>query len=202
MGLEYTTKLLVHGTILDNEGKKMSKSVGNVIDPLDQVSKHGLDAVRYYTLAGLSTTENAKWDENELKNRFNSEICNDWGNLVSRVLHLVDTKLNGEVEQPADDFYNFLNTRFKGIDKSWYELNVKDALSQTNKIVGFANIYINENKPWSETDPAKVKEILSNLYYLIQVISYFYHPVFPHKRELVDKAITDKKKVILFEKLQ
>jgi methionyl-tRNA synthetase len=91
-GIKKSDKLLVHGTILDKDGKKISKSIGNVIDPFDQLQKWGLDAVKYYSLAGLSTYSDSNWNEDELVRLFNNEICNYWGNLVARTLQLDDTK--------------------------------------------------------------------------------------------------------------
>lgn len=199
--LEYkhTTKILVHGTILDSDGRKMSKTLGNVIDPIEQLEKYGLNAVRYYTLAGLNTTDNSNWDEDILITQFNSEICNDWGNLISRVLHLIDTKVDKTYEDighiPTD--FTLITNRYQAeIHELWNSLKIKDALFKTNELVKLGNKYINDEKPWNNEN---YLIILNNLYHLVATVGELYKPVFPHLD--INKIITDKKKVILFEKL-
>lgn len=192
-------KILVHGTILDKHGKKMSKTEGNVVDPIEQLEKYGLDAVRYYALAGLNTTDNSAWDEDKLIAQFNAEMCNDWGNLVSRVLHLVDIKLNGNTNTPTNEFKGIVDNLEYEVKTLWEEFKIKEALQKTNEIVKFANKYANDEKPWnSET----FEKSLSNLYYLLEVVSKLYSFVFPHKDGIMKQALQDKKKVILFAKLE
>ena len=204
LGYKNTDTVFIHGTILDKDGKKMSKTLGNVIDPFDQLEKYGLDAVRYYTLAGLNTTDNSNWDETILVNQFNSEVCNDFGNLVSRVLHLIDTKLNGElIDISTLEIKALINpiiliNEYEGnILHLLDDLRIKEALQLTNELVKFGNKYINDEKPWSNENYG---ETLSILYYLLQKIAPFYNIVFPYKN--IQALIEDKKKVILFTKLK
>jgi methionyl-tRNA synthetase len=195
-----TDKILIHGTILDNYGRKMSKTLGNVIDPIEQLDKYGLNPVRYYTLAGLNTTDNSNWDENVLVTQFNSEVCNDWGNLVSRVLHLVDTKIDKTYTDFGliqNDFTKATNKHEEEIIKLWLSLKVKDALIKTNELVKIGNKYINDEKPWSNEN---FTDVLSNLYHLICTVGNLYKPVFPYID--IDSILSDKKKVILFDKLK
>lgn len=195
-----TTKILVHGTILDSYGRKMSKTLGNVIDPIEQLEKYGLNAVRYYTLAGLNTTDNSNWDEDILVTQFNSEICNDWGNLVSRVLHLIDTKVDksyNDLGLIPTDFTLITNRYETEIVNLWQSLRIKDALIKTNELVRLGNKYINDEKPWGNEN---YLVILNNLYHLIGTVGNLYKPVFPHID--INQVIQDKKKAILFEKLK
>lgn len=196
-GIHNTNKLLVHGTILDKDGRKISKTLGNVIDPIDQLEKYGLDAVKYYSLCGLSTYSDSGWNESELKILFNNDICNDWGNLVSRTLHLIDTK-SVEIIQPTSHFKNVVDERYDNVESIWFDFRVKDALQKTNEIVKIGNKYINDEKPWNNDN---YSEILNNLYYLITKVNKLYDPVFPNKCKVTDEAIKNKKKVILFDKI-
>ena len=197
-----TNKLLVHGTIVDSNGKKMSKTEGNVIDPIEQLNKYGLDAVRYYALAGLSTYSDSSWNEEDLRLKFNADICNSWGNFISRVLHLMDTKCEGEYfTSVTPDFFKVLKDGEKNITDLWNKFQIKEALAKTAELVSYGNKYINDHKPWSETDPERVKRILSDCYHLIWTVSRLYVPVFPNKAEIIDKALRERKKVILFEKI-
>ena len=196
-GIKKSDKLLVHGTILDKDGKKISKSIGNVIDPFDQLQKWGLDAVKYYALAGLSTYSDSNWNEDELVRLYNNEICNDWGNLVARTLHLVDTKSIGPNFVP-NDFIDNVDKLVSEVNDLWSQFKVREALQKTNEIVKIGNKYINDEKPWVNPN---YNIILSNLYYLIKEVNKLYYPVFPDKCDETSIAILNKKKVILFSKI-
>jgi methionyl-tRNA synthetase len=201
LNIKKTDKLLVHGTILDKSGKKMSKTLGNVVDPFEQLDKYGLDAVRYYALAGLNTYSDSGWSETELVNLFNSDICNDWGNLISRTLHLCDTK-SVEIKVQDNPFKIEIDKRVEEVNQLWSEFRIKEALVKTNQIVKYANGYINDTQPWSKIhNPEITTEILNNLHYLISEVNKLYLPVFPGLYPTIVVALNELKKVILFEKL-
>lgn len=198
-GIKKSDKLLVHGTILDKDGRKISKTLGNVIDPIDQLEKYGVNAVRYYTLAGLNTYSNSSWNEEDLKSIWNSDIVNDWGNLVSRVLHLVDIKCGGEVKYlPSDEYFSQTSKIFNEAKINWSNFKVKEALQKTNELVKFANKYINDIKPWASEN---YELELSNLYHTLKDINILYKPVFVDKYDEVERAIKIGKKQILFNKI-
>jgi methionyl-tRNA synthetase len=202
LGHKNTDKILVHGTILDSYGRKMSKSEGNVIDPFEQLEKYGINAVRYYSLAGLNTTENSNWDEDVLIQLYNSHVCNDWGNLISRVLHLIDTKTDSSkiTGENITEHFNSLFSIYKlqdEISDSWERLSIKEALEKTNQLIKVGNKYINDEKPWALED---CSEVLNNLYYIIKFVGNIYKSVFPNVD--IDTVISNKKKVILFEKIK
>lgn len=199
-GIKKTDKLLVHGTVLDKDGQKISKSVGNVIDPIEQLDKYGVDAVRYYTLIGLNTYDNSSWIEDDLKSLWNSQIVNDWGNLVSRVLHLIDIKCGGVVKYlPEPDFNNTINTYKDEVSNLWDNFKVRDALLKTNELVKLGNKYINDVKPWASTT---FDAELSNLVALIKTVNVLYVPVFGTQRSNEFVRIIDAgKKEILFNRI-
>ena len=197
LDIKKTDKLLVHGTILDKDGRKISKTLGNTIDPIEQLEKWGIDAVRYYTLAGLSTFSDSSWNEDDLVRIFNSDICNDWGNLVTRTLHLVDIK-SANTDNIDIKFKNNIDMLLNDAENLWSNFSIKEALQKTNEIVKIGNKYINDEKPWSSDN---YNTTLSNLYYLLKKVNDLYLPVFPTVYSICDKAIVDRKKVILFNKL-
>jgi methionyl-tRNA synthetase len=204
-GIPQTDRLLVHGMVLDDQGRKMSKTVGNVIDPMEQIEKYGLDAVRYYTLAGLSTTHDSAWSEHELKVRFNSEICNDWGNFISRVLHLIDTKCGGQIGftdyHIEPEVHQRVGKAYEEVDYLWSVFRIKEAIQKTNELIAFGNKYINDRKPWAEKEQDKINSILTNCYMILATGYKLYFPVFPHKSDKLKEAMDSKKKVILFDKI-
>lgn len=189
LGLVQTDTLLVHGTILDKDGKKISKSVGNVIDPIDQIKKYGVDAVRYYFLKGISTFGDSNWDESRLVEIHNSDLADNYGNLISRVLHLI--KIKGYKKQdPEKNYKEKLDKRIEDIQlKLKGSYNIQNYLSGIVEILKGANRYINEEEPWKSDKP----NVLFNLYYCISGITELYRPVFGDTKTNI--VLTDIKKV-------
>lgn len=197
LGKKNTDKIIVHGTILDKDGRKISKTLGNVVDPIEQVEKFGVYPIRYYTLAGLNTYTNSCWSEEELIRLWNTEIVNDWGNLVSRVLHLIDLK--GSNRLTDDSFNESLNVYVDEVKSLWESFKVKEALQKINEIVRFGNKYINDNKPWSSST---YEVELANLQTLLITVNNLYTPVFGFdKTNEIHTLINNGKKIILFNKL-
>lgn len=196
LDLPLTDTLLVHGTVLDKNGQKMSKSTGNTVCPMEQVSKWGIDAVRYHLVVGLDTTANSSWDENRVVEKFNSDLCDDWGNLVARTLHLCDLKGCGD--SPEKGFKDYVDGEISGILHTFDELDIHRAYVDLNHLVKFGNRYINQEKPWSSEVPGLV---LSNLLYLLKEVNEVYSYVIPDTTERARDAIRDREKVILFNKL-
>jgi len=197
--ISFTKKLLVHGTITDSNGNKMSKTEGNVIDPISQLNKFGLDAVRYYILAGLNTTANNSWSELDLINLFNSDVVDGVGNLIARTLHLIDIN-NVEVIEPSALFKDYIDDILIDSRKQLDNYEIKDGIKTANEVVRYCNTYIIEKKPWS--DPVNSEEVLSNLYYALTAIADFYQPIFPNRYKDITDALKGKKKAILFAKIK
>ena len=129
-----------------------------------------------------------------------AELADDFGNLIARALHLIDTK-NVEINsERCDDV--FLKEVYKQIEKAkslWDNFEINQALKETNYIVKSANKYINDTKPWNSENYG---QILNSLYQVLIELSKLYMPVLSSKtNEVICSAIKNKKKVIIFEKL-
>ena len=125
IGLPFTKHLLVHGTILDSEGRKMSKSLGNVISPLNQYEKYGSDVCRFYMLGGLHTYEKCSYREEDLKSSYNTFLANNYGNLLSRLVHLA-TQKQIDILDPSkvqDDLRNKINDMKHKVEAALKVLN-------------------------------------------------------------------------------
>jgi len=204
--VKHTGALLCHGTILDKEGKKMSKTVGNVIDPIDQLNKYGVDAVRYYALAGLQVYGNSGWDEDQLVRLYNAHLADNYGNLLTRVVHLINLK---ETES-ADFRYDWSDD--KKIDKQlfqihidtvkelWNNYDVSTALHKLNDILKLANQYITEKAPWSK-DAKDVGVTLATLYWVLEQATLLYLPVIPHRGKQALDSLYCLRKEIVFPKI-
>lgn len=208
--IKKTDKLLVHGTILDSNGRKMSKSEGNVVDPIDQLEKYGVEAVRYYALAGLRTYGNSSWDEQQLVELHNSHLSDDFGNLVARVTHLAGKYLEEGKDNPnveldysyveEDSFCSFFNLEVDRVKELWDAYKVSEALELTNKLVKSLNKYINDEQPWKSLESGW--SVILELHYAINKINELYYPVIPGKVGEVRTALRECKKSIIFPKIE
>lgn len=195
--LKNTEHLIVHGTILDANGDKIGKSNDNVIDPLEQVEKYGIEAVRYYLLSS-STTGNIHWDEEKLVKNYNNHIVNDFGNLVTRVLHLIDQK-EVNVIKATEEFSNIVEENKQLINKSISNgFNIHEYCSRLNQLTKYGNQYINDTTPWKLSDPSQE---LSNLHHLLSELNELYSPIIPSKHETIKQSLIEKKKQIIFNRI-
>jgi methionyl-tRNA synthetase len=198
----HTNALLCHGTILDKSGQKESKSVGNVTDPIEQLNKYGVDAVRFYAISGLQTYGNSSWDEEQLVNLYNSHLANNYGNLLTRVVHLINlynVDVNAELPNEYEKIFHGEVVSVKFL-YDIYELS--DAMGALNDLCTKANQYIVKHEPWSkghETDRRAF--ILRTLYMVLTEITHCYLPVIPNKANEALSSLRSLEKAILFPKL-
>ena len=90
--LPHTKKLLRHGMVLGSDGRKMAKTLGNIVSPFEQAEKYSAEIVRFYLLAGISTFADGAYKEDDLVNMYNARLANNYGNLLNRVIHLANAK--------------------------------------------------------------------------------------------------------------
>lgn len=209
--IKNTSKLLCHGTILDKDGVKMSKTMGNVIDPIEQVQKYGIDAVKYYSLAGLNIYSDSSWNENDLVNLYNSHLADDYGNLVCRVITLIQKGLkeNELIGDPKivldhkliedDKIAVLIREQVSELKDLWDNLRITEALTETNKLVKWCNKYINDTEPWKKG--GCWWSVLLEVHYFLTLVTELYKPVFPEKAQLACSALHGIKKVVLFPKI-
>ena len=197
-----TSEVLVHGTILDENGAKMSKSVGNVIDPIEQLGKYGSDAVRYYLTFGLNTTGDSRYSEDDLIKKWNTEVVSGLGNLISRTLHLIDIK---KVEVPAStgEISNFLTAlaNASDIDKAFESYNFGEANKLLVCTVNRLNARISNEKPYDK-DCENYTQILREIHYELTLIIPYYGIILKEHAAALEEALEVNKKAIIFNKIE
>ncbi len=192
-GYDLPKNLLVHG-YLNLKGQKISKSLGNTIDPVELVDKYGADAVRY-ALLRCSVFEDSDFSEDILIERNNSELANKLGNLVSRVAGLIEK--NG-IEKSENKLLKKLKT--KQIEKYFENFEFDKALNEIFAFIDVCNEYVQNKKPWETKD----KKVLFELKEAILKIADLLLPFIPESAEKIKKQFSAKnikKGEILFNKV-
>ncbi len=172
--------LAVHGWITFN-GQKMSKSLGNVVDPFVLGERYGADAIRYHILREMALGADSSFSNEIMINRINSDLANGLGNLVSRTVAMIDKYFGGTlpVEREAGEFDDDLKntaTSLKAVVDGYIEnTQINNALAEIFKVVSRANKYIDETTPWvlgkDETKRARLATVLYNLLESIRIAS-------------------------------
>ena len=172
--------LAVHGWITFN-GQKMSKSLGNVVDPFILGERYGADAIRYHILREMALGADSSFSNEIMINRINSDLANGLGNLVSRTVAMADKYFGGTLpaDREAGDFDAELiaeaeKLRAK-VDEFMDKTQINNALAEIFKVVSRANKYIDETAPWvlgkDESKKARLATVLYNLLETIRIVS-------------------------------
>lgn len=176
-GLPLPEKLLVHGFITSG-GRKMSKTLGNVVDPYEIIEKYGVDALRYYLLAKIPTQDDGDFTIESFEQAYQGDLANGLGNLVSRVAKLCE---NSQLDFKEQEI-NLIPSVEKELSEYRFDLAIKEvwsAISQTDQ-------FINEEKPW-EKEGEELEKILTHLVSHIRTIAYNLKPFLPETAKKIEE---------------
>ena len=186
-------RIFAHGW-WTNEGEKISKSLGNVIDPLDLINEFGVDQARYFLMKHVNFGNDGNYSKSELIRLVNSDLANNFGNLTQRVLSMIQKNCQGKTpnyklldkdRKLLSEAYELLPILRNLIDKQ----NLNTYIEKIIDISSRANEYIDVEAPWvlRKSDPERMESVLFTLMELIKVISLYLQPVMP---ESMDKILS------------
>lgn len=183
-GLEPPKTIMSHGW-WTNEGQKISKSLGNTIDPFALIEEFGLDPVRYFLMREVIFGNDGNFSRSNLIARINNELSNKIGNLAQRTLSFVAKQCNGLVPinpnaYDSDILQHCLDLKEK-LTIAMENQEISFVLDEIIKLADMANIYIDQSAPWTlkKTDPAKMMEVLYILLEVIRYIAILLQPFIP-----------------------
>jgi len=180
--------LLVHGW-WNISGAKMSKSIGNIIDPEVLVARYGQAAVRYYLLSDISTGRDADFSIERLEQRYNAELANSLGNLLNRTLSMAKRYRSGILRQIDSPLAAFVQEKTTAYDAAMKSYQVQAAIESAMEIVTRCNAYVEETAPWKlAKDPEqsdKLDEVLYTLSESLRIISILMSPIIPREAEAI-----------------
>ena len=190
-GLPLPKQVFGHGFLLARGGEKMSKSLGNVVDPIALAERYGVDPLRYFFLREVSFGQDGTWSEEAIVTRCNAELANSFGNLAQRVLSLIFKNLGGEVPAWGSAVEDIELRAFvrsavlNDVRREFEELSFSTGLDAWMKAVFACNAYIDETAPWAlkRTDPARMAEVLGTLYRCIADLAIGLFPIAPESAQ-------------------
>jgi methionyl-tRNA synthetase len=196
LGIELPKILFTHGHILSG-GKKMSKTLGNVIIPKEMIEKFGSDGTRYLLLSAGTFGEDVDVTMERMIEKYNADLANGIGNLVSRVVKLMEHGTwNMEQKEKKNDFSDLLNN-----------LEIEKALEYIWNIVRDSNKFIEDNKPWElakdESKKEDFEKVMKRLVDDLELISELLIPFMPETSEKIKRALENKKlDGVLFQRIK
>ena len=201
-------KIYGHGWIL-SEDKKMSKSIGNILDPLEIIDKYGIDQLRYYLIKEVSLGNDGNISMENLKNCINNDLANNFGNLCQRVFSFLERNCSGKIPKPTKlekiDL-DLINNLTDNVDELIADMNKQDLNNYLKKVIEFsfsANKYFNDLEPWvlKKTNIDRMNNILYTIITQIKNISILLSPIIPISSEKILDIMNLKKEDSLLESI-
>ena len=186
-GLPLPKRVFAHGW-WTNEGEKISKSVGNVIDPVETAEMYGLDQMRYFLLSEVPFGNDGDYSMQSVIHRMNGDLSNDLGNLVQRVISMIhkncEARMPALPKTPTGEDKALLDAADAMLDSVREHMDVQafhEALRVIWRVVGEANRYVDAMAPWAlrKTDTARMGEVLAVLCEVIRQVAVLVQPVMP-----------------------
>ena len=185
-GLKPPQRVFAHGW-WTNEGEKISKSLGNAIDPVELAETYGRDQVRYFLLREVPFGNDGDFSRTALVGRMNSDLANAYGNLVQRVMSFIFKNCDAKIPEPIDfqdvdaELMSLPQHKFADIRQDMEAQSLNKYLEKVWQIIAAANRYVDAQEPWSlkKSDPVRMQTILYSLAETIRQIAILTQPIMP-----------------------
>lgn len=191
IGEELPKSILVHGFI-NVDGQKMSKSLGNVVDPFELVKKYGTDAVRYYLLREISTVEDGDFTYEKFEQRYNGDLAGGVGNLVARIMAL-SSKEGFELKKEGKEIKDVVEKIKEEYKQHLEDFKFNETLKSIWELISYCDRYINIEKPWEKKENSN--QVISDILFAIKNISELLIPFTPQTSEKIDRILEGDKSV-------
>ena len=182
IGLPSPTQIIAHG-FWQKDGDKISKSTGNIVDPVVVVAEWGLDAFRYYVARELDLGPDGNWTDASFEARYQAELANGLGNLVNRSLSMLNRYREGNVPPLSRELEKEALALIAKAREHYAKHEIQDALVTTWNLIARANQYVDQTAPFKlAKDPAqaaRLDEVLHNLAEICRIIAILIAPVLP-----------------------
>ena len=200
MGVPQPEMIFAHGWWLSG-ASKMSKSLGNVVNPMDMIERCGVDAFRYYLIAEMTLGQDAAFTEEGFIRRFNSDLANDLGNLVSRVIKMIRKNAGGVMPEVQGDplegddereVWQAVQRAVDTVQGTVDSLGLDSALAEVMTAVRATNRYLEIKQPWNlakRDDPARLHTVLYTAAEALRVCSALLYPVMPERMGALREAL-------------
>ena len=201
-------RIFGHGWIL-SDTKKMSKSLGNILDPIEIINKYGIDQLRYYLIKEVSLGNDGSISMENLKNCINNDLANNYGNLCQRVFTFIKKNCESKIPNYSNLNNNdikLLNNLKKNLPNLIKLMNNQELNEYIKHVVGFsfeANKYFNDSEPWAlkKRDPERMRTILFTIMHQIKNISILLNPIIPNASNKILNAMNISKEDITLDKI-
>ena len=163
------------------DGEKMSKTTGNVVNPLDLIDVVGVDGFRYYVLAETTYGNDGDFSDEGLIKRFNSDLANNLGNLAARVATVVEKKCGGlgPASSANSPLAEIAATAVAETSQAWAAVQPSKALEATWKLIGATNSYLEDNEPWKMEPGDVVNTVMGDALEALRIVSILANPALP-----------------------
>ena len=197
IGLPMPKTIFAHGWWLTGS-RKMSKSLGNVVNPMDMADKYGVDAFRYFLLAAMTPGNDASFTEEDFLQRFNTDLANDLGNLLSRVVKLSIKNFGGKLPPPPPlqpvemELLSKAGLAVKQLESELNAMKLDRGIAAVMNVVREANKFLERTAPWTLAKEGKTDRLAAVLYtaaQTLQIVSGLLFPIMPEKMTMLRRSL-------------